>query len=111
MKPAFSTERFDVFQLTCDGGSAVYCDKEVFVAMCRSEDVMGVACTVTIDRSTEMDYLEWVEVRELERRRGFATEIIRGIEKYLNTELTMDGATEAGDGFVETYCKSDEPSE
>lgn len=46
MSPAFSTERFNVFQMNCDGGpESVCCDKEVFVAMCRSDDVTGVACT------------------------------------------------------------------
>lgn len=105
MKPAFTTARFDVFQMNCDGGSnSVYADKEVFVALCNTDDVTGVVCTITIDRSPEMDYLEWIEVREKERRRGFATEILRGIEKHLDTQLTMDGATEEGDSFVAKYC-------
>lgn len=103
MKPVFSTERFDVFHLNCERNDID--NKDVFVALCNKDDVAAVVCTVTIHSSRVVQpYVEWVEVREQDRRQGYATEILRAIEKHLDTELVMDGASDAGDAFVESFC-------
>lgn len=100
-RPDVQTKRFDVFLQRVVRNPALGVGRDVFTAWFRDEDVPRPVCVVTLF----CNYVEWIQVCEHYRRRGIATEVLEGIEAIYGV-MSMDGVTDAGEAFVEAYCKS-----
>jgi GNAT superfamily N-acetyltransferase len=96
--PAFQTPRFDVFLVTIVRNPELGFCRDVYTAWFRDEDVPRSVCEVTLFGN----YVEWLHVCEQHRRSGIATEVLQALEQHLGV-LSFEGATEAGDKFVEAY--------
>lgn len=97
-KPDIQTERFDVFLHRVVRNPALGSARDVFTAWFREKDVPRPVCVVTLFGN----FVEWVHVSERFRRQGIASEVLEGIEKEYGV-LHMEGATDAGEAFVEAY--------
>lgn len=113
MQPAFETERLQVFAVLCQRHKDDCFDKMVYLAFWQHLDKPAVICTATINHGTLIgDFVEWVEVKEGERRQGVATEVLKGIEKHAGKELLLTGVSEAGEAFVaKWYSESEDGNE
>lgn len=78
--------------------------RTVFQAWFHSADVPRPICIVTINESFQ-DFVEWVHVEESFRRQGVATEVMTAIEDLI-PGIILDGATEAGEAFCDSYHRS-----
>lgn len=77
-------------------------ERDQFLAYHRFNDRMILVANMIVFRSFVVgDYVEWIEVSDDLRRQGFGTELFRAVEKYYGTELVAEGATEAGEAFVD----------
>lgn len=104
MREAFTTERLQVFEVLCQRDDDDCFDKIVYLAYWKCLDEPAVVCTATVNHDTLIgDYLEWVETKEDERRRGIAFELIQGIVAYRGRELVIDGVSDAGKALEEKY--------
>lgn len=106
--PVFTTDRLRVFLLQCIPSDGVYCEKDVFVAFRTDDEVAYPVCTATLDlpagEYANRHYVEWIETNEGHRRNGIARELLKGIERYYgDCDIQMDGATDAGDAFVDAW--------
>lgn len=107
--PVIRTQRFSIYkhEIVRDeklGGML----RSVFHAWHHSEDWPRPACVVTVNECFK-NFVEWVHVEDQFRREGVATEVVRAIELEIGT-LTMEGATDEGMAFCETYfAKYPEP--
>lgn len=108
--PSIKTKRFDIHshEIVRDeslGGQP----RVVFQAWHHSEDVAYPVCTVTVwiveNGWSDFNYIEWISVEEGHRRKGIATEVLSAIEKEVGL-VEMDGVTESGEAFVESYERS-----
>jgi ribosomal protein S18 acetylase RimI-like enzyme len=96
------TNRFDIHRQEIKrdeklGGMS----RTLFHAWHHSEDIAKPVCIVTVNESFS-NYVEWIHVDEGFRRQGIATEVLRAIEIDIGV-LMLDGATEAGEAFVDAY--------
>lgn len=115
-KPKFSTERFDVFKVTCGRRlQGCECDvlplgaapRDVYLAFFHSYDEPKAIATITVWPKSDnglWHYVQWMDVTHDYRRRGVAMELLRGLEKYIGP-LEMSGATLAGEKLVEKWDK------
>ena len=101
--PVIRTERFDIHSHEIRRDKSLGFARTVFQAWYHSEDIPKPVCIVTINECF-MDYVEWVHVDELHRRRGIAMEVVRAIEGVI-PGITLEGATEAGEAFCDEYEK------
>ena len=110
MKPAFTTERLQVFEALCQRDGDDCFDKMVYLAFWHNLDEAAVVCTATVNHDTLIgDYLEWIETKEDERRQGVAFELIAAINKHRGKELLIDGVSEAGKGLEQKYYGEVQP--
>lgn len=102
--PTFQTERLNVFALWIRVSEICPASRMFYVGFLKDEDYPCHIVTATVMLPTEMPcYLDWIETGEQHRRRGYARELVTGIERSIGLTLTMDGATEAGEAFVSNY--------
>lgn len=101
-KPVITTERFTIYKQEIEreqkfGGFP----RSVFLAFPRASDIPRPVCMVTVFECFQ-NYVEWVWVCELHRRKGIATDVVQAIEQYIG-QLTLDGATREGRAFCRAY--------
>jgi hypothetical protein len=103
MEPAFQTERFDVYRFRCGRRTLDGAEFDIYLAFLRFIVTPMPICTVTVDRKVPGKYhmVVWIEVCGEFRRRGYATEVILGLEEFLGSLLVFD-LSEAGCEFVTT---------
>lgn len=101
-KPVFSTERLDVFRIEAERNEKLGLPRDVYLAFHRHEDIPRpiVACTIFCEFSR---YVEWLETEERFRRKGYATEMLRGVENFVG-QCDCTGVTESGEAFLDAYC-------
>lgn len=95
------TERFYIHRIEVSRDEAVGFPRTMFHAWFHSQDVPKPVCVITINEGWS-NYVEWVHVDELWRRRGIATEVMRAIEQDIGG-LTYEGVSDAGEAFCEAY--------
>jgi GNAT superfamily N-acetyltransferase len=101
------TERFDIFRVRVERDPDKYQPRDVYMAWYHSEDFHRPACVVTLwDWTAHSDdkkphvFVEWVEVDELERRKGIGTEVMSFLISRIEG-ITYTGATEEGEALCE----------
>lgn len=102
-KVDFRTERLYVYRHDIELPNGF--GRSVYHAWLFSENELFTrpACSATVHHGL-MDFLEWVEVTAQFRRRGFATELLRGIQERYGL-LVSDGVTPEGVAFVDAWDK------
>ena len=99
------TDRLEIHSHTinrpeCTGGAP----RTVYHAWLRmdatGEDVAKPIVIITIGF---MGMVEWINTDEQFRLRGFATEALRAVDNHLSGNICIDGATDAGDAFCDSY--------
>jgi hypothetical protein len=103
MKPAFQTERFDVFCARCVRNPAFGVHRDVYLAFHRHRDIPRPVCVCTIWPNCPIDglpYLEWLEVTCNEQRTGIASEVFLGVQDHIGP-MIADPVTHAGEKLVE----------
>ena len=101
LKPVLRTQRFEIFQASCERTQEGCLERDVYLAFFHSEDIPRPVCTLTIG---PLNYVEWVEVPEGFRRQGIATEVIEAVEAACGL-LDMSGVTDSGTAFCDAYCE------
>ena len=103
MKHAFETKRLRVFRCEDITPMDANTPRTVFMAFRRDIDRPMVAATAVIwmdaVRICGGPYVDWLEVSSEYRRQGLGTELLRGIETHLDSELYYEGGSELGDLF------------
>jgi ribosomal protein S18 acetylase RimI-like enzyme len=99
MKHAFESARLRVFMVTLIP-SQWNTERMVFVACRRDVDRPMVAATCMVNPA--MLYVDWIEVSTDYRRESFATELWRGIEKYLGASLDSTPGSDAGEELLKS---------
>ena len=108
MKPVFTTDRLNVYQLETDATTR-NAARDHYIGIPSDCDwpFPAVVATVWFVPAIGSYYLDMILTNDIVRRDGYATDMVRGIEKHLGTALDMDAATEAGDAFVESLETSE----
>lgn len=105
---AFKTERFAVSHVHCERNDDFgFAGRDVYIAFHRDEDLPRPVCVVTLFDATAVNWVEWVEVPTDERRKGIATEVLRGLEQHVGS-LELSGVTDEGEAFVNAFCPEEE---
>lgn len=76
----------------------------MFHAWMLSEDVPRPVVVVTVWEQFD-NYVEWIYVEDQFRRKGFATEVLREIERQIGP-LTIEGVTPEGKELERSYYKA-----
>ena len=104
---AFATERLNVFYMKTQGVEYNF-PRHVFVGVFNDDEWAGhvVCMTVCTDQQELFKgaYIDWIETTEMWRREGYARELVRGAEKFLNMRIVGDGASDAGEAFCDAVC-------
>lgn len=100
------TERFDIFKVRVERDPGVGLPRDVYMAWHHKEDFHRPACVVTLWENTFCKgdgphvFVEWVQVDELLRRKGVATEVMSFlISKIEGIDYT--GETPEGEALCE----------
>lgn len=96
------TKRFDIFRVRVERG-ADYRPRDVYMAWYHDRDFHRPACVVTLWDLTEHSgepyvFVEWVQVDELERRKGIATEVMTFLISRIQG-VSYSGATPEGEAL------------
>lgn len=101
--PAFETKNLRVFEVYAAPRAVGFsAPRRMFVATLREIDWPGIVATCSVFEESG-NYVDWLEVIECQRRKGYATELVDGIAEFLGEALELDAVTEAGERFVEAY--------
>lgn len=103
-QPTFQTEHLNVFSMTFVASETLSMERIVYIAYFREEDWPGKVVVATICAAVADifggPYLDWIETTTPNRRKGYAAELWRGIEKHLGCELVAEGVSDEGDALV-----------
>ena len=97
-QPIIQTKRFDIFHTHITRNPLLGAGRDVYTAWYRNDDVPRPVCVVTLFAS----YVEWIEVTQILRREGIATEVLEGLELKYGL-LNYESASEEGEAFCESY--------
>jgi len=101
VKPAFTTKRLVVFQMSMVISETLCAPRYLFVAFPREDDMPRVICTMLVTQAgtaTPHPWLDWIATDEDFRRKGFAAEMWAGVVEHIGP-LIADGASKAGDAL------------
>lgn len=107
MQHVFETDRLRVFEFRGVTPMEQNTPRTLFVGFRRDEDRPMVTVTALVwmdaERILDMPWLDWIEVSTEYRREGFATEMLRGIERHIDRRIGMDPGTAEGEFFLQAY--------
>lgn len=102
-----TTKRLRVYHLVTQA-TEDHALRHVYIGIPTDEDWPFVAITATvwpIKQLGGMAHLDWIETSVMHRRRGYATEMVKMLEMIYGGSLSMDAATDEGEGFVTSLMK------
>ncbi len=89
-EPAFETDHLRVWEIMgVPSERYEHTPRRMFIACLKDEDWPGVVASMSV-WPLNSNYVDWIEVIANERRKGYATELVRGCEKWLGEELRVD---------------------
>ena len=104
MNPVFSTKRLRVFMAKIVPDPASHHLESDFFFVCRTDiDCPMVVVSATCLRLSGQTVLQGIQINDLHRRLGLATELWRGIEQYYGEDIDGDPVSESGEAFYRCF--------
>lgn len=106
MKKVFSTRRLTVFQTRRLCCSRRYEPQDLYVAFEKDDPRPQVLATALLSNFKPNWTVSWLEVASEERRKGYATELIFGLHRFVDTPLRLSAGSNAGEALLQKLAAS-----